>query len=89
MTRNGNNVIEITGKNGNKLYLPAAGCHFNKSRSLVGSNGFYWSRTLSDKGSSRGQCFTFSQNDTEVAVRTRNLGLTVRPVRSPNYVPEE
>ena len=87
--RNGKNIIEITGKNGNKLYMPAAGCFYNKSKSLVGTNGYYWSRTLSDKGSGKGQCFTFSQNDTEVAVRTRNLGLTVRPVRSPNYVPEE
>ena len=86
--RNGKNIIEITGKNGSKLYLPAAGCHFNKSRSLVGSNGYYWSRTLSDKGPGRGACFTFSQNDMEVSVRARNIGNTIRPVRSPNYVPE-
>ncbi|MCR5455786.1 MAG: hypothetical protein K6F33_12435 [Bacteroidales bacterium] len=82
VVRNEKNVIEITGKNGNKLYMPAAGCHFNKSRSLVGSNGYYWSRSLSDKGTSRATCFTFSQNDTDVAVRTRNQGLTIRPVRS-------
>ncbi|MBO4773054.1 MAG: hypothetical protein J5595_11000 [Bacteroidales bacterium] len=85
--RNGKNIIEITGKNGNKLYMPAAGCHFNKSRSLVGSNGYYWSSSISDKGSGRGACFTFSQNDMEVSVRARNIGNTIRPVRSPNYVP--
>ena len=87
--RNGKNIIEISGKNGNKLYMPAAGCFYNKSKSLVGTNGYYWSRTLSDKGSSKGTCFTFSQSDTDVAVRTRNLGLSVRPVRSPSNVPEE
>ena len=87
--RNGKNIVEITGKNGSKLYMPAAGCHFNKTRSLVGTNGYYWSRTLSDKGSNRGSCFTFSQNDMEVSVRARNIGNSIRPVRSPNYVPEE
>ncbi len=84
--RNGKDVYEVTGKNGSKIYLPPAGCRFNKTQSLVGTNGYYWSRTLSDKGSGRGKCLTFSQNDMEVAVRTRNLGLSIRPVRSSNNV---
>jgi hypothetical protein len=87
--RNGKNIIEITGKNGSKLFMPAAGFFSNRSKALVSTNGYYWSNTLSDKASNKAQCFTFSQNDTDVALRTRNLGLTIRPVRSPNYVREE
>jgi len=37
----------VTGPNGNTMFLPAAGFFWLESLGLVGSEGYYWSRTLS------------------------------------------
>ena len=44
--RNGVNGRLVTGPNGNTLFLPAAGYRWFESLYGVGSDGFYWSRTL-------------------------------------------
>lgn len=35
-----------TGPNGNTIFLPAAGCRWDKPFYRSGSHGVYWSRTL-------------------------------------------
>lgn len=46
-TRKGVNGYEVTGTNGNSIFLPAAGCRYDSSRIYAGSYGFYWSSTPS------------------------------------------
>lgn len=82
ITHNGKNGLKITSKiNGNSIFLPAAG---NRGSSLVnaGSNGYYWSRTLSldDDPYDAWHLFFFSsgiRNETT----NRFHGFCVRPVR--------
>ncbi len=46
-TRNGKNGYEVKGKNGNSLFLPAAGYRYGTDRlDYVGSRGYYWSSSL-------------------------------------------
>jgi len=45
--RNGVNGHLVTGPNGNTMFLPAAGRRWCESLWDAGSNGFFWSRTLS------------------------------------------
>ena len=44
-TLNGVNGCNVTGPNGNSIFLPAAGYRYGSSSSLVGSYGYYWSST--------------------------------------------
>lgn len=45
-TLNGVNGCKVVGKNGNFIFLPAAGCRNDSSSSNVGSYGYYWSSSL-------------------------------------------
>lgn len=45
-TQNGVNGRLVTGKNGNSIFLPAAGSRNNTSLYDAGSNGYYWSSSL-------------------------------------------
>ncbi len=49
--RNGVNGQLVTGPNGNTMFLPAAGYRWNESLYNVGSDGYYWSRTLNSDDS--------------------------------------
>lgn len=44
-TQNGVNGMEVTGPNGNSIFLPAAGYRWWSSSNYVGSGGLYWSST--------------------------------------------
>ncbi len=45
-TINGKHGYVLTGPNGNRIFLPAAGCRFGTSSNHVGSYGYYWSSTV-------------------------------------------
>ena len=45
-TQNGVNGYKVTGKNGNNLFLPAAGGRYDSYLDGVGSGGVYWSSSL-------------------------------------------
>ena len=45
-TRNGKNGYEVKGKNGNSIFLPAAGYRGGTGLSRAGSFGLYWSSSL-------------------------------------------
>ena len=44
-TLNGVNGYNVTGPNGNSIFLPAAGFRYGTSSYAVGSGGYYWSST--------------------------------------------
>ena len=79
-TQNGVNGRKITSKrNGNSIFLPAAGCRDDYG---VGTYGYYWSRSLYG-GGSYGACNTdFASSHFYVTVYgSRYNGFSVRPVR--------
>ena len=51
-TQNGVKGYKVTSKkNGNSIFLPAAGCRLNDGLNGAGSNGYYWSSSLYTYGS--------------------------------------
>ncbi len=44
-SQGGVNGYKVTGKNGNSIFLPAAGYRYGSSLYIAGSNGCYWSST--------------------------------------------
>ena len=79
-TLNGVNGYEVTGPNGNSIFLPAAGCRIGKEVYSHGTNGTYWSASLIEGGSSYAYYLDFDDGDTVYNYDYRELGLTVRPV---------
>ena len=45
-TQNGVNGYQVTGPNGNSIFLPVAGCRFDSSLYYAGSYGYCWSSSL-------------------------------------------
>ncbi len=88
MTLNGVDGYEITGPNGNSLFLPAGGVYSVRSLTYSGSQGFYWSRTVEstyDYGGSNGAWgmeFTHDDVAWSYTYRLRYYGKPVRAVRS-------
>lgn len=80
-SKNGHNGYVVTGPNGNSIFLPAAG-YRNGSDSLgVGSNGNYWSSTLSSSNSrSVRYLYLNSSYHTPYFDTFRSFGQSVRPV---------
>ena len=75
----------FTGRNGNSIFLPAAGYRYGTSLSYAGSHGDYWSRTLNADYPGSAYSLDFYSVDVDVYdLSDRFLGHTVRPVRSKN-----
>jgi len=81
-TQNGVKGRLFTGPNGNTLFLPAAGRRWGGSLSDVGSDGYYWSRTLYSYRPDYAHFLYFSSgNWGGWDVNSRPDGFTVRAVR--------
>ena len=79
---NGTRITSI--KNGNSIFLPAAGFRNGTSLFSQGSDSYYWSRTLSESSSSfnYAECiYCFNQGSLTTLYSSRVLGFSVRPVR--------
>ena len=79
-TENGVNGRRFTGSNGASIFLPAAGNRWDDNLTGAGSNGHYWSSSLTEsyQGSADGMLFTggFAQ----LGDGSRYDGRSVRPV---------
>ena len=82
-----NNVkgYKVTAKNGNSIFLPAAGVMFTKNPYYGGQYGYYLSNTLREGEESYvkmyAQGFSFQSDKYQTDYRiARNYGITVRPV---------
>ena len=71
----------ISKSNGNSIFLPAAGYRNDASLSDAGSNGYYWSRSLSTSGSYCAYCLGFYSSGFDTSSNYRCYGRSVRPVR--------
>lgn len=86
-TQNGVNGFLFTARNGNSIFLPAAGSRMDADSSHVGSGGYYWSSSLSKSLPDMAKGFSFSCNggdwvDHDIYDCGREFGLSVRPVHS-------
>ena len=82
-TLNGKYGRKITSKsNGKSVFLPAAGYRTDASFNLIGSHGYYCTRSLNTKNSSIAYHLDFYSNDVNTDYSlSRCYGQSVRPVR--------
>ncbi len=84
-TRNGKNGYEVIGKNGNSIFLPAAGYRNGTDHYSAGSYGNYWSSSLSTGTPCGGRNLGFYSGSVELDYwNYRQYGRSVRPVRCRN-----
>ena len=86
-TLNGVNGYEVTGPNGNSIFLPAAGFRIGTEFSGRGSGGYYWSSSVYDDYST--YCLYFISYIHEVSYRHCYFGQSVRPVCDSTINPVE
>ena len=79
-TLNGMNGYKVTGKNGNSIFLPAAGYYAGESRHQLGSEGHYWSSTLNENGPCNALHMSFTSSERKMWDRNRCDALSIRPV---------
>lgn len=80
-TQGGVNGMKVTGPNGNRIFLPAAGYREGTDLGRRGSFGYYWSASLYEYDSSDACCLDFSDGLYYLSNSYFRLdGHTVRPV---------
>ena len=80
-TQNGINGCLLTSKkNGNSIFLPAAGNRYGSSGNYVGSGGGCWSSSLNGSYSIYAYILDFDSDGMQLANGNRYFGLSVRPV---------
>ena len=80
-TLNGKNGYKVTSKkNGNSVFLPAAGWRYDASLGNAGSDGFYWSSSLSEGSSFFARSLYFNSGYHYTSYYDRRYGQSVRPV---------
>ena len=79
-SQNGKNGRLVTGKNGNSIFLPAGGEHYGSYISNGGTQGSYWSSSLSVDRPDRAWRIYFGSNGFSTFDYHRPYGRSVRPV---------
>ena len=80
-TQNGNNGYKVTSKkNGQSIFLPAAGYRNGADEDLVGSGGYYWSSTPYESETYYACRLYFDEDSRGVSRNYRHGGRSVRPV---------
>lgn len=70
----------VTGKNGNSIFLPAAGYRRNTNLVDAGSYGYYWSSSLHTYYPDHALCVDFGSSYVRRCDLNRYCGQSVRPV---------
>jgi hypothetical protein len=79
-TQNGVKGYKVTGKNGNSIFLPAAGLRNGTGMHYVGTGGYCWSGTLNGSDANRAYYSYFGSDYHNVGAYDRSYGFSVRPV---------
>ena len=74
----------FTGRNGNTIFLPAAGMHMHDDSSYVSSWGHYWSSTQLPSYLNSAHDFSFNSDGAVCSNYGRICGRSVRPVINQN-----
>ena len=86
--RNGVNGYEFTGKNGNRIFLPAGGARNGETVRYAGTVGYYWTGTLGTDPSfhkQRAHRLYIGAEGLNLNPAIRYSGFSVRPVRDKNH----
>ncbi len=79
-SQNGVNGRNVTGPNGNSIFLPAAGRRDDARLDLAGSSGCYWSSSLNTDGPKYAWDVDLGSGDVYRYTNSRYYGFSVRPV---------
>ena len=79
-TQNGVKGYNVTGPNGNSIFLPAAGYRYGTDVNYRGDSGDYWSGSLSSGISFRAYYLRFNDDYYDWNYDSRCCGRSVRPV---------
>ena len=79
-TRGGHNGYDVTGPNGNSIFLPAAGWRLGESLYDAGGLGYYWSSTPDGGGAQDACVLLFVSGNFFVGCSSHEGGRSVRPV---------
>lgn len=85
---NGVNGYEFTGKNGNKIFLPAGGARNGETVRYAGTVGYYWTGTLGTDPSmhkQRAHRLYIGAEGLNHNPAIRYSGFSIRPVRDRNH----
>ena len=88
-TRNDVNGYEVTGPNGNSIFLPAAGYRLGTEVYYRGSSGYYWSGSVDYNYDGYAYYLYFDSDNHGVSYGSRFYGYSVRPVYDGATVPVE
>lgn len=80
-TLNGINGYRVVGTNGNFIFLPAAGYHYENGKRDEGQFGDYWSSSLFDSYCINAQYLYFHSGNKGTDNYYRCIGYSIRPVR--------
>ena len=79
-SKNGVNGCQLTGPNGNSIFIPAAGFIYWSGLSYNGTEGYYWSLTGYKEYPDCSYGFWFRSTGTGCCSLERCFGFTIRPV---------
>ena len=79
-TQNGHQGYRVTGKNGQSIFLPAAGYRSGDSLYYDGEHGLYWSSSHFEFNTGYAYDLFFDEGDRYVHWGLRLYGESVRPV---------
>ena len=79
-TQGGKKGYKVIGKNGNSIFLPAAGRRYESGLRNEGSFGYYWSSSLYSENSSIAWDTDFHSAAVYRSISSRSFGFSVRPV---------
>ncbi len=78
--QNNTNGYKVTAKNGNSIFLPAAGYRNDSGLNCVGSDGYYWSSSLHEYRSNYAFSVSFNSSGVNRYYHLRYYFQSVRPV---------
>ena len=74
-------------RNGNSIFLPAAGARNGKETMLQGENGAYWTKSLTPNNCSEALTFSYNFANYRLYSNARYIGSSVRPVVAKDDAP--
>ena len=80
-SRGGQNGFLVTAKNGNSIFLPAAGSRLSSDDPKPGKEGVYWTSSLYSAVPSRAWLLSFSASEAKTTYSYRCYGHSVRAVQ--------
>ena len=79
-TQNGVNGRQVTGPNGNSIFLPAAGVRSDTDLYSVGDGGLFWSSSIDTDHPDSAIEVVFVSGNVSVSTNSRRWGIPIRPV---------